>query len=65
MKLAHGLLVLPLLLVLAACDQKPATPTEQLKDTVNDALDNRPHEKLQDAAEELNEGVENAAEELK
>jgi hypothetical protein len=61
-----GLLVaIPLLLTLAACDQKPATPTEQIKDKVGDALDSRPQENIRDAAEDLGEGVKDAADDLK
>lgn len=61
-----GLLVaIPLLFTLTACDQKPASTTEQIKDKVNDALDNRPNENIRDAVEDLSDGVENAAEELK
>ncbi len=61
-----GLLVaIPLLFTLTACDDKPASTTEKIKDNVNDALDNRSHENIRDAAEELSDGVDNAADELK
>ena len=37
-----GLLVaIPLLFTLTACEQEPASTTDQIKDKVNDALDNR------------------------
>lgn len=65
MRLTGLLVAVPLLFTLAACDQKPASTTEQVKDNVNDALDNRPNEKIRDAAEELSDGVKDAADELK
>ena len=61
-----GLLVaIPLLFTLTACEQEPASTTDQIKDKANDALDNRSNENIRDAAEELSDGVDNAAEELK
>lgn len=65
MRYTSLLVALPLLFSLAACDQKPASTTDQIKGKVNDALDNRPNEKIRDAAEDLNEGVKQAAEDLK
>jgi hypothetical protein len=50
---------------LATCDQKLASTTEQIKDNVNDALDNRPHEHIRDAAKDLSDGVKDAADDLK
>ena len=64
MKKAVLLLALPFALALAACDQKPKSTAEQVKDRVNDALDRRPNEKLKDAAEDLR-SVGGAAERIK
>ncbi|QLQ24212.1 MAG: hypothetical protein HZT41_04420 [Dechloromonas sp.] len=65
MKKAVLLFALPLALALAACDQKPKSSTEQVKDKVNDALDRRPNEKLKDAAEDLRDGAKSAVKDLK
>ena len=65
MRLISLFFALPLLLTLSACEQKPASTTDQIKDKINDALDNRSHENIRDAAEDLSDGVEDAAEELK
>lgn len=64
MKTARLLLALVLLVGLAACDQKPKSTTEKLKDKVDDALDRRSNEKLRDAAEEVQEGAKEVAKEL-
>lgn len=65
MRLAHLMLAAALAFTLAACDQKPKTTTEQVKDKVNDALDRRPNEKLRDAAEDVRDGVKDAVKDLK
>ena len=65
MRVTGLLMAIPLLFTLSACDQKPASTTEQIKDKVNDALDNRPHENVRDAAEDLTDGVKDAADDLK
>ena len=65
MRLTGLLVAIPLLFTLTACEKEPASTTDQIKDKVNDALDNRPNEKIQDAAEDLSDGVNNAAEDLK
>jgi hypothetical protein len=65
MRLTGVLVAIPLLFTLTACEQKPASTSEQIRDKVNDALDNRSHENIRDAAEDLSDGVEDAAEELK
>jgi predicted lipoprotein len=65
MKLTRLLLALVLLVGLAACEQKPKTTTEKIKDKVDDALDRRSNEKLRDAAEELQEGAKEVSKELK
>jgi hypothetical protein len=65
MRFTGLLIAIPLMFTLAACDQKPASTTEQIKDKVNDALDNRPHENIRDAAEDLSDGVKDAADDLK
>jgi predicted nucleic acid-binding protein len=64
-------LVIPLLCVLAACDQNQDVGS-QAKDKVDDALNRRPAEPLRDAAEDLSaaakdaaKGVQDAAKDLK
>jgi hypothetical protein len=64
-KVLRLLFAFSLLLPLAACDQKPASTAEQIKDKVNDALDRRPNEKLKDAAEDLRDGAKVAVKDLK
>lgn len=64
MKITRLLLALVLLVGLAACEQKPKSATEKLKDKVDDALDRRSNEKLRDAAEELQEGAKEVAKEI-
>jgi hypothetical protein len=54
---------LAMTLALAACEKD--TPVETAIDNTKDALDARDHEKLKDAAEDVKEGVENAADDLK
>jgi hypothetical protein len=65
MKIFHLLIALPLVFAIAACEQKPASTSEQIKDKVNDALDRRPNEKLKDAAEDIRDGAKAAAKDLK
>jgi hypothetical protein len=65
MRITGLLVAIPLVFMLAACEQKPASTTEQIKDKVNDALDNRPHENIRDAAEDLGDGVDDAVDDLK
>ena len=65
MKISALILALPLVLTLAACDQKPASTADKVKDKVNDALDRRPNEKVKDAAEEIRDGAKAAAKDLK
>lgn len=65
MRTSHLLLALPLIFTLAACEQKPSSTTEQVKDKVNDSLDRRPNEKLKDAAEDLRDGAKSAIKDLK
>lgn len=56
--LALGLFALP------ACNEnKPLD--EKIKDGVNDALDQRPGEKVRDAAEDVGDAVKDAAHEVK
>jgi hypothetical protein len=56
------LLALPLLFALAACDNKQPEPTlgSNNKDSLNDALDRRPHEKTRDAAEDIGDSIKRA-----
>ena len=63
MKLHHLLIVTSTLLVLPACEKK-STP-EKVKDTVNDALDRRPGEKVRDAAEDAKDAVKEAGKDVK
>lgn len=65
MKIHRLLLVLPFVFALAACEQKPESTADKVKETVNDALDRRPNEKLHDAAEDVSAGVKSAVEDLK
>jgi len=65
MKISHLILALPLIFTLLACEQKPTSTTEQVKDKVNDALDRRPNEKLKDAAEDVRDGAKSAVKDLK
>jgi hypothetical protein len=65
MKVSHLLIVLALVFAIAACEQKPPSASEQIKDKVNDALDRRPNEKLKDAAEDIRDGAKAAAKDLK
>ncbi|QQR74985.1 MAG: hypothetical protein IPJ17_05230 [Holophagales bacterium] len=65
MKSLRLFFALVLCLGMAACDQKPKSATEQVRDKVNDALDRRPNEKLRDAAEDLHDGAKDVAKELK
>jgi type IV pilus biogenesis protein CpaD/CtpE len=64
-KLSHAVLLAVAVAVFAGCDQKPKSTSEQVKDKVNDALDRRPNEKLRDAAEDVRDGVKEAAKDLK
>ena len=50
MKLHHILIITATLFALPACDRKPATTEEKVKDKIDDALDRRPNEKLRDTA---------------
>lgn len=65
MKKTVLLLAVPLVFAMAACEQKPKSTTEQVKDKVNDALDRRPNEKLKDAGEDLRDGAKSAVKDLK
>lgn len=63
MKLHHLLIVTSTLLALPACEKK-STP-EKVKDTVNDALDRRPGERVRDAAEDAKDAVKEAGKDVK
>ena len=65
MRLASLLLATSMVFALSACDQKPKSTTEQIKDKVNDVLDRRPNEKVRDAAEDIRDGVKEAVKDLK
>jgi hypothetical protein len=65
MKKTALLLAVPFVFAMAACEQKPKTTTEQVKDKVDDALDRRPNEKLKDAAEDIRDGAKSAVKDLK
>ena len=64
MKSARLLLALVLLVGLSACEQKPKTTVEKVRDKVDDALDRRSNEKLRDAAEDLKKGAKEVAKEI-
>lgn len=59
MKLHHLLILASSLLILPACEKK--SPTDDLKDSVNDALDRRPAEGVRDALEDAGDAVKDAA----
>lgn len=65
-KMRTLLLACPLLFALAACD-KPSQPTlgSDNKDSLNDALDRRPHEKVRDAAEDIGDAGKRAGGDIK
>lgn len=65
MKFHHLILAAPLIVTLIACEQKPASTTELIKDKVNDTLNRRPNEKLKDAAEDIRDGAKSAVKDLK
>ena len=64
MKLHYSLILAATLLALPACERKQTT-TEKVKEKVNDALDRRPAEKFQDAAEDTKDAVKDASKEIK
>jgi hypothetical protein len=49
---------------LVSCQKKDNTVREEVSDKVGDALNTRDHEKLRDAAEDLQKDVKNAGEGL-
>lgn len=62
------LLALPLFFALAACDNnKQPEPTlgSNNKDSLNDALDRRPHEKTRDAAEDVGDSMKRTGGDIK
>ncbi len=58
MKIQYLALAVVVVLALPACEKKPVV--EQAEDSVNDALDNRPAEPVQDAAEDAADAVKDA-----
>jgi ABC-type transporter MlaC component len=64
MRIPRLLLVAALVAAFAACEQKPKTTTEMVKDKVNDALDRRPNEQIKDAAEDVRDGVKAAVKDI-
>lgn len=58
------LLTLACVLAISACDRKP-TPSETVKDKINDALDRRPAEGVRDAVEDVGDAVEDVGDALK
>jgi len=65
MKLHHLIIVAGTLIALPACDRKPATTEEKVKDKIDDALDRRPHEKLRDAGEDAKGAAKDIGKDLK
>jgi hypothetical protein len=56
------ILALPLVFALAACDKQPEpTLGTNNKDSVNDALDRRPNEKVRDKAEDVGDSMKRSA----
>lgn len=51
--------ILACALALSACERKP-TPSETVKDKINDALDRRPAEGVRDAVEDVGDAVKEA-----
>lgn len=58
------LFALPFVLALGACDKAPS-PSSNAQNSLNDALDRRPNEKLRDAAEDTSDAVKRAAGDVK
>lgn len=73
MKPYYLLLIAAIILALPACEQettdelmdKVEETTDEVMDKVDDALDRRPAEKTRDAAEDMDDELEDAAEEVK
>ncbi len=63
MKLQH-LILSAALLALPSCEQKQ-TPTDKVKDKVNDALDRRPGEKVRDVTEDAKDAVKDVKDAVK
>ncbi len=57
MKLLNYILPALALFSFTACEEKPKTTGEKVKDKVGDALDTRPHEKVRDAVEDVKDSV--------
>lgn len=65
-KIRTLLLAFPLVFVLAACDKQPEpTLGSNNKDSLNDALDRRQHEKARDAAEDIGDATKRAGGDIK
>ena len=65
MKTLHTFLCALAVFTLAACEQKPKTLGEKIENKINDGLDRRPGEKLQDAGEDLKDAARDAKDALK
>jgi len=60
------LLAFPLVFALAACSKPEEPPlSSNGKDTINDALDRRPHEQARDAVEDIGDAAKRAGEDVK
>lgn len=57
-------LALPFVIALSACDKAPS-PSSNAQNSINDALDRRPNEKIRDAAEDTSDAVKRAAGDIK
>ncbi len=64
MKYYYSFIVAAALLVLSGCGQNQTT-TEKVIDNANDALDQRPNEKMRDAVEDASDGIKGPGKDIK
>ncbi len=64
MKHYYSFIIAAALLVLSACGQNQ-TATEKVIDNTNDALDQRPNEKMRDAVEDTSDGIKGVGKDIK
>ncbi|MEC5386454.1 hypothetical protein VVD49_12020 [Uliginosibacterium sp. H3] len=63
MKFSYLLMIGASVFALAACEKQ--TTGEKITDKVGDAMDNRPHEKAKDAAEDIGDAAKDAGSAIK